>query len=236
MMAYKHLPPVPQEMHRDAFIATLVNLAGNAGISLSDRQAGLCHDHIDLLLRWNRTVNLTRITTWEDILVKHILDSIVPAQWLPKDGFALDVGTGAGFPGVPLKILHPGLRMVLLEAHRKKASFLRVLLSRLSLDSLRVLQERWENLQGMAHEPAKTYSLITMRAVRLEPAHLSALAENMLGKGGVFAFWAGPDSTPEWQRLLDSFHSERLIFEGAFPYSLPSISSPRHLLLWRRSC
>ncbi|MHC1725594.1 MAG: 16S rRNA (guanine(527)-N(7))-methyltransferase RsmG [Syntrophobacteraceae bacterium] len=86
----------------------------------TDAEANLCTRHVNLMLEWNRRLNLTRIVSHNDIIVKHLLDSIVPAKYLPHSGPALDVGTGAGFPGIPLKIMSPALDFLLLDSNRKK--------------------------------------------------------------------------------------------------------------------
>ena len=79
-------------------IDDLLALCRAEGIELSADQARLCQRHIRLMLLWNRRSNLTRITQPEAILVKHLLDSLLPARWLSRKGRAIDVGTGAGFP------------------------------------------------------------------------------------------------------------------------------------------
>ena len=92
------------------FADLILKFTGKAGIALTEQQAHLLSLHIQLMLQWNTRLNLTRITGREEIIVKHLLDSILPAKFLPSSGNALDVGTGAGFPGIPLKIVYPGLR------------------------------------------------------------------------------------------------------------------------------
>jgi 16S rRNA (guanine527-N7)-methyltransferase len=222
-------------MEPDDLLETLMQLAGDANLALSEEQATLCCTHARLMLEWNRKVNLTRITEPREILIKHCLDSLIPARWLPHEGLALDVGTGPGFPGIPLRIASPELRMVLLEASRKKSSFLRVLLARLNLSGVTVVQDRWEEFpkRGASTGP-EDYSLIVMRAVRLETEHLSGLASKVLRPGGVFAWWAGPGAQSEKFRESGLLQSGAMVFEGEFPYRLPSIESSHRLLVWRK--
>ena len=155
-------------MVNEDFLRTLLALMEEYGIPFSEEQAGICYEHISLMLDWNRRCNLTRITDSREIIEKHLLDSLIPARWLPRAGPAMDIGTGPGFPGIPLKVLHPELEMLLLESNRKKTSFLKVVLSRLSLLNVRVLESRWEELVHADHPLLETpLMLVTMRAVRL---------------------------------------------------------------------
>lgn len=101
----------------------ILRFTSKAGIALTEQQAQLLSRHIEIMLEWNLRLNLTRITESEEIMVKHLLDSILPASFLPSSGNALDVGTGAGFPGIPLKIVRPGLQMILLDSRQEEGQF-----------------------------------------------------------------------------------------------------------------
>jgi 16S rRNA (guanine527-N7)-methyltransferase len=201
------------------------------GITVSSEQARLFVEHVRLMLEWNVRSNLTRITDFAGILTSHLLDSLLPACRLPLTGKTLDVGTGAGFPGVPLKILYPETEMVLLEANHKKVSFLKVLLSRLQLPGSRAVNGRWEEPGGWFAEEEEGFTLVVMRAVRLETGHLDRLAPRVLKPGGVFAWWAGPsaDTTRENRKI----HSSLAPLE-TLSYELPGMSAPRRIHLWRK--
>jgi 16S rRNA (guanine527-N7)-methyltransferase len=206
------------------------------GISFSEYQAQLCSQHILLMQEWNRRLNLTRITDTKEILVKHLLDSLLPTRWLPNQGNSLDVGTGAGFPGIPIKIAHPELNVVLLEAQRKKISFLKVVLARLQLNSIRAIQGRWEDLVKSATSgTTQKHDLVTMRALRLSPGQFAVFAEGTLSREGTLAWWAGPgeddNSIQAYNSAVDGLGIE---FEGCISYHLPSVSRPRKICLWKR--
>jgi len=223
-------------IERKFFLETLLTLARECRIPLSEEQAAACYEHISLMLAWNQRCNLTRITDPREIIEKHLLDSLIPARWLPRAGPALDIGTGPGFPGLPLAILHPDLEMLLLEAHRKKASFLKVLLAQQSLPNVRVLEGRWEDLVRTGHPRLKEpLALLTMRAVKLESAHLTGLASQLLRGDGAFAYWAGPGTDLAWQQdHHDKLAAAGMTFQGSHRYSLPSRPQPRYLFLWKR--
>ena len=178
-------------MHNE-FTQLILNLTAEAGVALDEKQAGLLTRHIQLMLEWNTRLNLTRITKSEDIVIKHILDSVLPAKYLPSAGNALDVGSGAGFPGIPLKILCPDLEMVLLDSSRKKISYLTAVIATLGLKGMRAFHGRWQDLSRMK-EHSGGFALITMRALKLEPEHLSSLAPTILAPGGILAWWGAAE-------------------------------------------
>lgn len=203
---------------------------------LTDSQAQLCAQHVLLMQSWNRSVNLTRITDLREILIKHLLDSLIPSLWLPHLGKALDIGTGAGFPGVPIKIAHPELCMTLLESKRKKVSFLKVLLTRLQMRDIRAIQGRWEDL--IETETVATpvnFDLIILRALRLNPYQLAGLAGSILNLGGTIAWWTGPNLD---KSTISNYNSQLkkvgIRLEGCFPYNLPSISKTRNICVWKK--
>ena len=223
-----------------AFTYRLREICHTETLGLTAAQAQRCARHVGLMLTWNQRHNLTRITRPEDILIKHVLDSLLPARWLPSQGMAIDIGSGAGFPGVPLKILYPELHMHLLESHGKKASFLKMLLGRLRLDELTVLAARWEDL-ARADSPIKPASvaLITMRALKLPPKGFAEFAANILQPGGMLAHWQGPGQAEGLSpaEMTDFDLSEQsggvLVFEGSHAYHLPCNYGARRLLVWR---
>jgi 16S rRNA (guanine527-N7)-methyltransferase len=147
------------------------------GISLSPRQL-TCFDRYEQeLVEWNERFNLTAIRDSEGIRVKHFLDSLT--CWLVmKDSppaRLIDIGTGAGFPGIPLKIIHPNMQLTLVESVGKKAEFCRHTAQTLGLDHVEVLQARAEEL-GLNRKYRECYDWVVARAV----ANLNTLAEYLL--------------------------------------------------------
>lgn len=222
-------------LEQTAFLEKLLGLCARCRIQLSDTQALRCYEHVALMLEWNRRMNLTRITSPDEIIEKHLLDSLIPARWLPNSGRAMDIGSGAGFPGIPLKILHPKLDMDLVDTHRKKTSFLRVVIARLELGGIRSVQGRWEDLRrpspGHANE---TFDLITLRAIRLQETETIKLAEGRLKPGGILAYWSGinpPDASG--CITVPSGRESPIVRQEVHTYRLPSGSRPRYLRIWK---
>lgn len=101
--------------------------------------------YLELLLKWNRTFNLTAITDPEEIRIKHFYDSLSLLPFLPEEGRFLDLGTGAGFPGIPVKIARPDLYVVLLDSRQKKISFCETVIRELGLKGIEAIWERAED-------------------------------------------------------------------------------------------
>lgn len=98
-----------------------------------------------LLIKWNKAFNLTAIKTPQEIWKGHFSDSIIPLPYLPEEGHLLDIGTGAGFPGIPLKIVRPNLNITLIEATLKKCNFCEEVIRKLGLKNIKVIHRRIED-------------------------------------------------------------------------------------------
>ena len=120
--------------------------AENMGIGLTGKELNLLSGHCALLINWNKTSNLTRITEPIDVAVKHVLDSMAAASFIPQNAKVLDVGSGGGFPGIVLKILMPSLEVTLIDASRKKVSFLNHVIRSLGLKNMIALHKRTEEI------------------------------------------------------------------------------------------
>jgi 16S rRNA (guanine527-N7)-methyltransferase len=152
----------------------LVEGAGKLGIKLNSRQVRQFELYYRELIEWNERINLTAITDYSSVQVKHFLDSLTITLALPEeevkrpDSNIIDIGTGAGFPGVPLRILFPHPRLVLLEPTTKKTAFLHHIIHKLELQNVEVLNSRAEEA---AHLPAyrEQFALVLSRAVALLP-------------------------------------------------------------------
>lgn len=102
-----------------------IKTAGEAlGVDLETAHLAALQQHALLLLKWNRKFNLTTITGPEDMALKHYADSLAILRWMPRTGTVLDMGTGGGFPGIPLKIVRPSLSMNLIDSSQKKVRYL----------------------------------------------------------------------------------------------------------------
>ena len=143
--------------------------------------------YLDLLVKWNGKINLTSEKTPSEILHRHIFDSLQYARVIsPKDNI-MDIGSGAGFPGVPLKIVYPSLALTLVESQRKRCSFLEAVVFSLSLKNTLVINERAEKIL-----PKPRVGVVILRAVSDIKTCLD-LAVLFLVKGGKVVLKKGPE-------------------------------------------
>lgn len=159
----------------DVFLLT--RLASELGLALTAGQQEQFGRYLELLLEWNARMNLTAIRDPEEIQVRHFLDALTCATVTGdlNDLSLIDVGTGAGFPGLPLKILYPLLRLTLADSIGKKIDFLRAVAAELGLESVTIVNDRAEEMgQDAAHREA--YDWAVARSV----AELRVLAEYLL--------------------------------------------------------
>jgi len=164
----------------------LIKGAKKLGITLSTQQIGQFETYYRKLVDWNQRMNLTSITDYEGVQVRHFLDSLTVATAVGerRDISVMDVGAGAGLPGIPLKILWPEIRLVLLEATAKKAGFLQHLIGELGLENVAVLVGRAE-VKAHDIKYREGFDVVLSRAVAALPA-LAELTLPFCAVGGRF--------------------------------------------------
>lgn len=145
------------------------------------------NSYLDLLVKWNRKINLTSEKTPSEILHRHIFDSLQYARVIAPTETVMDIGSGAGFPGIPLKIVYPHINLTLVESQRKRCSFLEAVVSNLALQETRVINERAEQIS-----PVPVVGVVILRAVSDIKSCLD-LAVFFLIKGGRVVLKKGPE-------------------------------------------
>jgi 16S rRNA (guanine527-N7)-methyltransferase len=196
----------------------LVEGACKLGFDLTPRQIEQFEAYYSMLVDWNSRINLTAITDPEGVQVRHFLDSLTVGAALRAEmdaprspsGFSLiDVGTGAGFPGVPLKIIWSEMRLVLADSIGKKTAFLKELVAALGLENVAVITARAEELgQDKAHR--EKYGAVTARAV----ASLPVLCEYCLPLAKVGGWLAAPKKGDISQEIKDAKKASKLLGGG----------------------
>lgn len=182
-------------MDEKIFYETIINKAKKISIEISEEQANKLYEFMNLLLEWNEKINLTSITDPEEIIVKHFIDSFTISKYIEKDAKVIDVGTGAGFPGIPLKIIRDDLKITLLDSLNKRIVFLDEVINKLKLENIITTHARAEEF-GREKENREKYDIATSRAVA-NTAVLSEYLMPLVVKDGKCIYMKGPDIDEE---------------------------------------
>lgn len=205
------------------------------GIPYTDRQMDQLHVYYEMMVEKNKVMNLTGITEYDEVVVKHWLDSLCFAKvYLPlrKDGFCpklIDVGTGAGFPGIPVKILFPEIEVLLLDSLQKRITFLQDIVKVLELDTISCVHGRAEEL---SIKPAyrETFDFAVSRAV----ARLNSLAEfcvPFVKEGGSFVSYKADASEEEIEESLYAIKTLGCAKPKVLSYVVPGSDLTRKLVV-----
>lgn len=208
----------------------LVDGAAAMGIALTALQSDRLLAYLALLVKWNRAYNLTAVRDPDEMLPRHLLDSlsILPLVIGAIGDTAariLDVGTGAGLPGIPLAIMLPGARFTLLDSNGKKTRFVRQAQLELGLENVEVVHARVEELH-----PAEPFDLITSRAFAPLP-RMFAQTAHLLAPGGGYLAMKGAVPVEEIAEL-----DREGILAEVVPLQVPGTEGERHAILLRRGC
>lgn len=198
-------------MTKEEFLLELEKL----GITLTSYQQEQLKKFYHLLISWNEKINLTRITSENEVYLKHFYDSLTITKVidLNKVNTLCDVGTGAGFPGIVLKIVYPNLKITLVDALQKRVNYLNEIIKELDLSDIVAIHSRGEDLK-------EKYDVVTARAV----ANITKLLNytmHLVEKNGVFIAMKGnitEELTPTVQKAISQKYSIEKIEEFYLPY------------------
>lgn len=207
-------------MNKEKFIAETRKL----GINLTEEQLNKLDQFYNLLIEWNEKINLTRITTKEDVYLKHFYDSLTLTKVidLSTKETLCDVGTGAGFPGIVLKIVYPNLKITLVDALQKRVNYLNEIIKDLQLENIQAIHTRGEDLHDK-------YDVVTARAV----ANIEKLLKytmHLVNNTGVFVAMKGNidnELTPEIENKISKKYQILKIEK----FELPIENSQRSLIV-----
>ena len=198
--------------------------AAAIGLRLDAEKVRLLSRHVDLLLKWNKSINLTAITDPAEVIEKHVIDSLAVVPFVPS-GSLLDAGSGAGFPGLPIGIARPELEVVLVDSVQKKVAFLKNVLAELKQPKIRAFAVRLqgdpaaENLPRVHCAVARAYA---------SPTPWLTLADSYVLPGGIAICMLGPsDEVPD--------QVGELRLEKQLAYQLPFSKAERRLALYRHA-
>ena len=213
---------------------SLTEKAKAMGWKVSAAQADQFQTYMELLLEWNEKMNLTAITQPEEVVEKHFLDSLTLLAWpkLKQGAKVIDVGTGAGFPGLPLRILEPSLQLTLLDSLGKRVNWLASVCDTLGLEGVECLHARAEE-QALVKGFRDSFDFATARAV----ADLRLLCELCLPYVKVGGPFLAMKSTDRAQELEDAAHCIKLLggrAEEPVDYAIPGTQVTHRVLPIRK--
>lgn len=162
-------------MEKEEFKKIFIEEAKKNNLKIGNEKISLFYEYMVNILDWNNKINLTAITDEKMFIVKHFIDSLTINKYVESSNSLIDIGTGAGFPGIPLKIINPNTKITLVDSINKKLNIIRDLSSKINLEKLEIIHSRAEDL-AQKKEYREMYDIATTRAV----SNISTIVEYML--------------------------------------------------------
>lgn len=209
-----------------------INALKDQGIELSATQIGQFNTYYKMLVEWNEKINLTAVTEQEEVYLKHFYDSITPLFYadIEESASLCDVGAGAGFPSIPMKIIRPDLKITIVDSLNKRINFLNELTAVLGLDKIHLVHDRAETFGNHKADARHMFDVVTARAV----AQLNVLSElclPLVRTGGQFIVMKGKKAQEELDEskfALDLLGGE---LTKIHQLSLPKEDSDRYIMI-----
>ncbi len=217
----------------ETLITTLSEGAAAIGIRLGPAELDRFATYHREILLWNRRINLVSERSAQEIVIRHFLDSLTPAPFLDRpDGALIDLGSGGGFPGIPLRIALPELHLSLVEASRKKSSFLSHVIRTLRLDGVQVIRRRIEELTVGENMTGRFDTLISRAAFKLPD--LIRTSSFFLKPGGQLIAMKGPDPQEEMEEAGRILEAAGMVFTACRAVRSPGADSLRNIIIYNR--
>jgi 16S rRNA (guanine527-N7)-methyltransferase len=217
----------------DQEILSLGKNAQHLGIKLNDKQLAKFDVYKNELLQWNAKTNLISENSSQEIITRHFLDSLTAMRFIQKsDARIIDVGCGAGFPGLPLKIALPSLELYLLETNRKKVSFLKHIIRLLNLSEAVVLHDRVENIIKTDSWKEKFDILISRAAFKL--SELLPQGEYFLAPEGELIALKGPNVEEELAQCSPAINQCKISQFIQHDINVPFLEATRKIIIGKK--
>ncbi len=216
--------------HAKMDVELLARGAREFDLDLSPAQLDQFARYADLLIVWNLRFNLTSIVDPRDIVIKHFLDSLSAVRSIPPDLIKLiDVGAGAGLPGLPIKLARPEISLTLLEATRKKCDFLKAVIDDLGLSNVQVINARAEEA-GQREEHREQYDIAIARALAEMPTLIEYLLP-LVQVGGLALAQKSKEAEKETQRATAAIATLGGRLREVLPVVVPELNESRYLVI-----
>jgi len=208
----------------------LLKGAEELGVSMSARQVEAFTIYARELCKWNSKINLTSIIGAEEIAIKHFIDSLTVLKYADLSGALLDMGSGGGFPGIPIKIISPGTSVVSVDAVEKKVNFQRHIVRTLALEGFSAQHSRVENL---AAEYKNFFKTVVSRAFTEIPV-FAKYALPLLAEGGTIIAMKGKEGSREAESATAELKRIGVAVSAVHEFALPLLKDLRALVFMRR--
>ncbi len=203
-------------------------------VELGEKEIALFDLYQSELLKWNAKTNLISEKTAGEIVTRHFLDSLTAAKYITSSNVRLiDIGCGAGFPGIPLKIALPSIQLYLLETNRKKVSFLKHIIRALNLGQTQTLHDRTENVVRTETWRRKFDVVISRAALKLPD--LLPLGDYFLAPGGLLITLKGPDVSAELDAALAGGKESKICQVFQYDIIMPLLGPPRKIIIFQKT-
>ena len=216
-------------MKKEEFFEKMQEKSTDLGVRFLVEQIEQFFEYMNLLIEWNEKMNLTAITDPEEIILKHFIDSITILKELEDNSKIVDVGTGAGFPGIPLSIMNPTLKITLVDSLNKRLLFLQEVVNKLNLKNIEIVHARAEEF-GQNKKYRESFDVATSRAV----ANLSTLSEYLIPLvkvGGKIISMKASDAKQELNEAKKAIEVLGGIVEKVDEFNLPQSDIGRTVII-----
>lgn len=215
-----------------SFNEKLLEKLNKIQLNVNDEELNKFWVYMTNLLEWNEKINLTAITDEDDIILKHFIDSLTILEYIPEKSNVIDVGTGAGFPGIPLKIVREDINMTLMDSLNKRITFLNEIINKLGLKKINAIHSRAEELAKIPEHREK-YDIAVSRAV----ANLSTLSEYMIPfvkVGGKCICMKGSNIEEELKTAKNAIKELGGEIEKVINFKLPDSDNERNIIIIKK--
>ena len=221
-------------MEREEFYEEMLEKSSKLNINLTVEQLNKFYKYMEMLITWNEKINLTAIIEPHEIILKHFIDSLTLDKYLKNNENLVDVGTGAGFPGVPLSIMNPTLKITLVDSLNKRLIFLQEVVKELKLENVELIHARAEEF-GQNKKYREKFDIATSRAV----ANLSSLSEYLVPLvkigGKVISMKAG-DAQEEIKNAQNAINTLGGQVNKIEEFCLPDSDINRTIIIIEKKC
>jgi len=201
-------------------------------VFIRENEIELFDRYLGLIQEYNKKLNLTGISDENGIVVKHFIDSLSAASFVKDRWFLMDVGSGMGCPGLAIKIVKPGLKIILLESNQKKCAFINQVIRSLKLENARAIARRAEDKNFSAGIQGQIDAMLARAVGKLDL--LSALSKPYLRKNGKLIAYKGPEAQKEFDEHKAAIEKNHFKFDKILNYELPLQNGPRALVILKK--